>query len=94
MENKTAVIIGSGIGGIATSVFLARAGYRVLVYEKNSFPGGRCSQMIRDGHRFDMGATIYLMPSIYESVFEAMGLKVEDSFPVPAAQNPVYRLFR
>jgi phytoene desaturase len=80
MENKTAVIIGSGIGGIATSVFLARAGYRVKVYEKNAFPGGRCSQMIRDGHRFDMGATIYLMPSIYNSVFEAMGLKIEDCF--------------
>ena len=80
MENKTAVIIGAGIGGIATSVFLARAGYSVKVYEKNPFPGGRCSQMIRDGHRFDMGATIYLMPSVYKSVFEAMGLKVEDCF--------------
>jgi phytoene desaturase len=80
MENKTAVIIGSGIGGIATSVFLAQAGYQVKVYEKNPFPGGRCSQMIRDGHRFDMGATIYLMPSIYKSVFESMGLKVEDCF--------------
>ena len=36
--------------------------------------------MIRDGHRFDMGATIYLMPSIYQSVFESMGLKIEDCF--------------
>jgi phytoene desaturase len=80
MGNKTAVIIGSGIGGIATSVFLARAGYSVKVYEKNTFPGGRCSQMIRNGHRFDMGATIYLMPSIFQSVFEALGIKTEDCF--------------
>ena len=28
MDNKTAVIIGAGIGGIATSVFLARNGYQ------------------------------------------------------------------
>jgi phytoene desaturase len=80
MENKTAIVIGSGIGGIATSVFLGRAGYRVSVYEKNTFPGGRCSQVNRDGHRFDMGATIYLMPSIYNTVFKAMGLKLEDCF--------------
>jgi phytoene desaturase len=84
MEHKTAVIIGSGIGGIATSIFLAKAGYRVKVYEKNSFPGGRCSQVVRDGHRFDMGATIYLMPTIYRTVFEAMDLKIEDCFqPLP-----------
>jgi phytoene desaturase len=80
MDNKTAVIVGAGIGGIATSIFLARNGYKVKVYEKNTFPGGRCSALIRDGHRFDMGATIYLMPSIYRSVFESMGLKIEDCF--------------
>ena len=80
MDNKSAVIIGAGIGGIATAVFLARNGYKVKVYEKNSFPGGRCSGVIRDGHRFDMGATIYLMPSIYRSAFESMGLKIEDCF--------------
>ena len=33
---KSAVIIGAGIGGIATSVYLSRNGYDVKVYEKNS----------------------------------------------------------
>jgi len=80
MDNKNAVIIGAGIGGIATAVFLARSGFQVKVYEKNAFPGGRCSGTTRDGHRFDMGATIYLMPSVYRSVFESMGLKIEDCF--------------
>lgn len=80
MDNKTAVIVGAGIGGIATSLLLARNGYKVKVYEKNAFPGGRCSGITRDGHRFDMGATIYLMPSVYRSVFESMGLKPEDCF--------------
>ena len=36
---KSAVIIGAGIGGIATSVYLSRNGYNVNVYEKNSAPG-------------------------------------------------------
>jgi phytoene dehydrogenase-like protein len=66
---KSAVIIGAGIGGIATAVYLAKNGYDVEVFEKNSSAGGRCGQMIRDGHRFDLGATMLLMPGIYKDVF-------------------------
>jgi phytoene desaturase (3,4-didehydrolycopene-forming) len=62
--NKSAVIIGAGIGGITTAAFLAKNGYRVRVYEKNPAPGGRCGQIIRDGHRFDVGATMFMMPGI------------------------------
>ena len=46
-EKKTAVIIGAGIGGITTAVYLARNGYTVNVFEKNSSPGGRCGQIIQ-----------------------------------------------
>ena len=50
-QNKTAVIIGAGIGGITTAIYLAKNGYSVDIYEKNSGPGGRCGQLIKDGHR-------------------------------------------
>lgn len=53
-ENKTVVIIGAGVAGIATSVFLAKKGYKVKVYEKNPSPGGRCSHLSLEGHRFDL----------------------------------------
>jgi phytoene desaturase len=78
--NKKVVIIGAGIGGITTSIYLARQGFQVSVLEKNSFPGGRCSQVIREGHRFDMGATIFLMPDIYRSVFKSLGLTLDECF--------------
>lgn len=73
IKNKTAVIIGAGIGGIATAVYLAKNGYEVCVYEKNLSPGGRCGQLIRDGHRFDLGATMLLMPGVYRQVFGSLG---------------------
>jgi phytoene desaturase len=76
--NKTAIIIGAGIGGIATSIYLAREGYKVSVYEKNSAPGGRCGQILRDGHRFDLGATMLLMPGIYKEVFSSLGMNLEE----------------
>lgn len=77
---RCAAIIGAGVGGITTAVFLARQGFDVTVYEKNGFPGGRCSRIMRDGHRFDAGATIFLMPSLYRSVFSKLGLSLEECF--------------
>jgi phytoene desaturase len=71
---KSVVIIGAGIGGIATAVYLSRNGYNVTVYEKNSTPGGRCSQLMRDGHRFDLGATMLIMPGIYREIFQSLGI--------------------
>jgi len=72
--NKSAVIIGAGIGGIVTAVYLAKSGYDVTVFEKNSTAGGRCGQLVRDGHRFDLGATMLMMPGIYREVFDYLGI--------------------
>ena len=91
-EQKKAVIIGAGVGGIATSVFLAQNGYKVEVYEKNASPGGRCGQIIQEGHRFDLGATILLMPSLYRKVFTALGLDLDKDLETTSLE-PVYKLF-
>ena len=55
MSKPTAVVIGAGLGGIATAGRLALNGYDVTVLEKNEKPGGRTDQLVRDGHRFDTG---------------------------------------
>lgn len=83
--SKRVIIIGAGIGGITTAIYLARQGYSVDLYEKNSDAGGRCGQLIRDGHRFDLGATMLLMPGIYNTIFGSLGIKLEagkDIFPL------------
>jgi len=89
---KSAIIIGAGVGGVATAIKLAQKGYRVKVYEKNDTPGGRCGQILRDGHRFDLGATIILMPSIYRDVFESLGLNLDESFEVKPLPE-IYKLY-
>ncbi|HEX2975664.1 MAG TPA: phytoene desaturase family protein [Bacteroidales bacterium] len=90
-KNKTAVIIGAGIGGIATAVKLAKNGYNVSVYEKNSAPGGRCGQLVRDGHRFDLGATMMMMPGIYRDVFSYLGIPIFESDIKPL--EDLYRIY-
>lgn len=89
---KKAVIIGAGVGGIATAAFLAQNGYAVEIYEKNCKPGGRCGQMIQDGHRFDLGATILLMPSLYKQVLSELGIDLEKDLETTSLE-PVYKLF-
>lgn len=38
MGKESVLIIGAGIGGIATAVYLAKKGYDVTVFEKNPAP--------------------------------------------------------
>src|SRR4030042_320650 len=91
-KNKTVIIIGAGVGGIATALYLAKKGYEVKVYEKNATPGGRCGQIVREGHRFDLGATIFLMPNIYRKIFDSLGLKFDECFETRPLQT-IYTLY-
>lgn len=77
-SQKTAVVIGAGIGGIATAARLARNGFQVTVVEKNEKAGGRCYQIVREGHRFDIGPTLFLMPEVFSETFTALGERMED----------------
>jgi len=89
---KTAVIIGAGIGGIATALFLAKNGYKVDVYEKNASPGGRCGQYIREGHRFDLGATMLMMPNIYREVFQLLEIPLFENNDIKPLET-LYKIY-
>ncbi|MGQ9896839.1 MAG: phytoene desaturase family protein [Acidobacteriota bacterium] len=52
------VVIGSGVGGLATAARLVRHGVRVLVLEQHAVPGGSASYFTRAGYRFDVGASL------------------------------------
>ncbi len=59
--NKSVVIIGGGIGGIATALRLATRGYKVTLLEKNETLGGRLNQIKKDGFTFDTGPSFFSM---------------------------------
>jgi phytoene desaturase len=91
VKNKTIAVIGAGVGGIVASIHLARQGMKVLVFEKNSRPGGRCDQLIREGHTFDTGPTLLVMPHLYEAEFQAMGVSMQEMLDLLRV-DPTYHL--
>ncbi|MEO7988741.1 MAG: NAD(P)/FAD-dependent oxidoreductase [Chryseolinea sp.] len=55
MQQYDVVIIGSGLGGLACGVILAKEGYKVCVLEKNKQIGGMLQTFVRDRVIFDTG---------------------------------------
>lgn len=90
-KKPTAIVIGAGIGGIAIAGRLAKNGYNVTVLEKNETPGGRANQIVRDGHRFDIGPTLFLMPEVWEETFASLGEKMKDHLDLRRI-DPTYKV--
>ncbi len=91
MKSPSVIVIGAGVGGLAAAAHLARAGMHVTVVEKNSRPGGRCDQFTREGHRFDSGPTLLIMPLVYEAEFAALGAPLQEMLDLRRV-DPTYQL--
>lgn len=65
-----AIIIGSGIAGLATAIRLARQGIDVQVYEAADGPGGKISERRFDGFRFDTGPSLLTLPSLMLDILD------------------------
>ncbi|WP_299665497.1 1-hydroxycarotenoid 3,4-desaturase CrtD [uncultured Polaribacter sp.] len=77
---KKAVIVGSGIAGIASAIRLRNKGYAVKVLEKNSYPGGKLTQLSGNGFRFDAGPSLFTMPNLVTELFKISGKNPFDYF--------------
>lgn len=80
MHTKKAIVIGSGIAGMATAIRLSVQGFEVAVYEKNSYPGGKLSAFEKDGFLFDAGPSLFTQPQNIEAIFTAAGEPINKYF--------------
>ncbi len=88
-----AIIIGSGVAGMASAIRLAVQGFDVTVFEKNSYPGGKLSAFELNGYRFDSGPSLFTQPVNIEELFALAKEPIEDYFhyePVPISCNYFY----
>ncbi|MDP5075159.1 MAG: NAD(P)-binding protein, partial [Flavobacteriales bacterium] len=77
---KKAIVIGSGIGGIAASIRLARKGYSVKVFEASNYPGGKLSEFKMGDYRFDRGPSLFTLPKYVEELFVLCEERMSDYF--------------
>ncbi|MHA7178792.1 phytoene desaturase family protein [Arthrobacter sp. MDB2-24] len=88
---KDVVVIGGGIGGLATSALLAREGHSVTLLEKRGQVGGRAGSWEQDGFRFDTGPSWYLMPEVIDHFFRLMGTSAAEQLDL-VKLDPGYRV--
>src|SRR5512142_1295961 len=91
MKPSSVIIIGAGVGGIAAATRLAQQGIHVTVLEKNNNPGGRRDRLEREGHVFDTGPTLFIMPELYRSELEPLGLSMQEDLHLQRV-DPTYQL--
>ncbi len=91
MTTNRAVVIGGGLGGLASALELKRRGFEVTLLEKQAELGGKASERIEAGYRWDEGPSIVVMPWVYRTLFEASGLDPDDYLPMNRL-DPAFRI--
>ncbi len=92
MINKSVIVVGAGPGGLATTMLLARRGFKVQVFEKADRVGGRNSELVLGDYRFDIGPTFLMMKYILDELFEESGRSI-DRYLDCRLLDPMYRLY-
>ncbi len=84
-----AVIVGAGIGGLSTALYLSKKGVDVTVLEKLDQPGGRARGFNAGEFSFDMGPSWYLMPEVFQRFYHEVG----EEPPEVTSVSPLFSLY-
>jgi phytoene desaturase len=91
-RRRTAVVVGSGFGGLAMACRLQAAGVDVTLLEKRERVGGRAYQLVDRGYVFDMGPSLITAPRLLEDIFRVAGRRLEDYVDL-VPLDPFYRIY-
>jgi phytoene desaturase len=77
---KNAIVIGSGIAGLASAIRLQNKGYQTTVLEKNNYTGGKLTEIQLGNFRFDAGPSLFTLPELIEELFAISNKNISDNF--------------
>lgn len=86
-----AIVIGAGLGGLASAIRLSVRGYRVTLLDRLDQPGGRARVFKQDGFTFDAGPTVVTAPFLFEELWSLCGKSLEDDVELVPV-DPFYRI--
>jgi phytoene desaturase len=87
----TALVIGSGFGGLGAAIRLQARGYDTTILEMRDKPGGRAYVFEHNGFTYDAGPTIITAPFLVDELFALAGRKTEDYVKIVPV-TPFYRI--
>ncbi len=79
-------IIGSGMGGLAAAIDLARQGFEVHVFDRQAAPGGKIRQLPVGASLIDAGPTVLTMRFVFEQLLADAGTSLEAEVGVKKAE--------
>lgn len=86
------IVIGAGLGGLATAAMLSSGGHEVEVYERTGSYGGKMNEKHIGEYRFDTGPSLFTMPEVLRSVFAKCGQNMDDHITLTALE-PLCRYY-
>src|SRR3954454_1955566 len=91
-QRPRVAVIGTGPGGLAATLLLARAGLDVVGLERGEAVGGRTRTVSAPGgYRFDIGPTFFLYPRALRALFAPCGEDFDEHVELRRL-DPLYRL--
>src|ERR1700687_1258005 len=70
------IVVGGGLAGLATALYLARAGRIVTLFEKRRNLGGRAVTHLRHGFRFNLGPHTVYRKGAGRTVYRELGISI------------------
>jgi len=78
---KHVVVVGGGLAGLAASIYLARGGCTVTLFEKRRSLGGRAVTTLRYGYRFNLGPHSFYRFGAGAAVYRELGIPIRGAMP-------------
>ena len=88
---SSAIVIGSGFGGLALAIRLQSAGVATTIVEARDKPGGRAYYWQKDGYTFDAGPTVITDPNCLKELWALSGADMAEDVTLEPV-TPFYRL--
>ncbi|MCC3374221.1 NAD(P)/FAD-dependent oxidoreductase [Cohnella sp. REN36] len=96
MGQYDVVIVGGGLAGLTTSIYLAKAGLSVMVLEKAKQLGGRSLTVNKSGALLNLGVHALYRDGAGETILRELGVELKGANPPASAgamwNNRVYTL--
>jgi len=78
MHKERVIVVGAGMGGLASALTLAHQGHEVLVVEAHQDPGGKVHATQVEGRSIDSGPTVLTMRWVFDELFSSVAEDLED----------------